>query len=373
MIALPDGTFRYSPRDLVAYLEGDFAAWCERMLAERARTGAAGPAELEWATPDEGDPEAELAARKGQEHELRYLQRMREEHPTIVEIDRADPEAEARTLAAMGDGAPLIYQAHLVSDGWHGYPDFLFRCADGNGPPCACRAWHYTPWDTKLARSAKPYFLIQLCAYADMLEDIRGFRPGEVVFVMGQGEERAYPTGHFFYYYRQLRRSFSAFQSQWDKARVPDPGLDRSWGRWEKAAEKLLASSDHLSRVTSITRGQVRRLEEAGIATLTALAGCEPQRRVPKVSEQVFDRMRAQARLQLESSGRPLPCWQHRPPVADEPRRGLAQLPARSDADVFFDMEGFPYAENGLEYLFGAVTVDDVAPVFHEWWAHDAQ
>ncbi|MBA2458884.1 MAG: TM0106 family RecB-like putative nuclease, partial [Gemmatimonadales bacterium] len=252
-------------------------------------------------------------------------------------------------------------------------PDFLFRCADGNGPPCACRAWHYTPWDTKLARSAKPYFLIQLCAYADMLEDIRGFRPGEVVFVMGQGEERAYPTGHFFYYYRQLRRSFSAFQSQWDKARVPDPGLDRSWGRWEKAAEKLLASSDHLSRVTSITRGQVRRLEEAGIATLTALAGCEPQRRVPKVSEQVFDRMRAQARLQLESSGRPLPCWQHRPPVADEPRRGLAQLPARSDADVFFDMEGFPYAENGLEYLFGAVTVDDVAPVFHEWWAHDAQ
>jgi hypothetical protein len=31
MIPLPDGTFRYSPRDLVAYLEGDFAAWCDRM------------------------------------------------------------------------------------------------------------------------------------------------------------------------------------------------------------------------------------------------------------------------------------------------------------------------------------------------------
>jgi hypothetical protein len=30
MIPLADGTLRFSPRDLVAYLEGDFAAWCER-------------------------------------------------------------------------------------------------------------------------------------------------------------------------------------------------------------------------------------------------------------------------------------------------------------------------------------------------------
>ena len=71
MFSLPDGTLRYSPRDLVAYLEGDFAAWCERMLAERQRAGGAGSAELEWATPDEGDEEAALAIRKGDEHEQR--------------------------------------------------------------------------------------------------------------------------------------------------------------------------------------------------------------------------------------------------------------------------------------------------------------
>ena len=38
-------------------------------------------------------------------------------------------------------------------------------------------------------------------------------------------------------------------------------------------------------------------------------------------------------------------------------------------------MEGFPFAEGGLEYLFGAVTLDDedvtVGPAFHDWWAHD--
>jgi uncharacterized protein len=369
MIPLPDGTFRYSPHDLVAYLEGDFAAWCERMLAERRRAAGAGPAPLEWATPDEGDEEAALAARKGDEHEQRYLEQLRERYPTIVEIDRADPEATARTLAAMEAGAPVIYQAHLVADGWGGYPDFLFRCPGGD---CGCGGWHYTPWDTKLARSAKPGFLIQLCAYADMLEAIRGFRPAELVFVLGHGEERPFPTRHYFHYYRQLRRAFSAFQSAWDAARMPEPGLDRSWGRWEKTAEQLLAASDHLSRVANITRGQVRRLEEAGVATLTALAGCDPSRRVPKVSDQVLERLQVQARLQLESLGHPQPLWRHRAPDPAEPRRGLALLAPPSDGDVFFDMEGFPYAEGGLEYLFGAVTVgDDVVPVFHDWWAHD--
>ena len=170
MIHTPNGSHRYSPRDLVAYLEGDFAAWCERMLAERGRTASAGPVEVEWVTPDEGDEEMALAARKGTEHELRYLQLVRAREPAIVELEFGDPAGADLTLAAMRDGAPVIYQAHLVADGWHGYPDFLFRCPGG---PCACGGRHYTPWDTKLARSAKPGFLLQLCAYADSTIRVR--------------------------------------------------------------------------------------------------------------------------------------------------------------------------------------------------------
>jgi predicted RecB family nuclease len=368
MIPLPDGTFRFSPRDLVAYLDGDFSAWCERTQAERGRAGGAGSAELEWVTPDEGDPEAELAARMGDEHERRYLERVREQYPTIMELDRADPEGPRRTLAAMEGTVPVIYQAHLIADGWGGFPDFLYRCA-GNG--CPCGGYHYTPWDTKLARSAKPGFLLQLCAYADFLQELRGYRPGEVVFVFGQGEERPFSTDRYFYYYRRLRRSFLEFQRDWSIDRHPEPGLDRAWGRWEKTARQILDHSDHLSRVANISRGQVRRLAEAGVATLTALAGAGPERRPHRVSEPVFERLRHQAKLQLESAGFPQPLWQHRPPVPNEPRRGLAQLPPASDGDVFLDLEGFPYAPDGLEYLFGAWTVDEITPVYKDWWAHD--
>lgn len=59
MIYSADGTRLSWPRDLVAYLEGDIAAWCERIHIERDRAGAAGSEELEWATPDE-DEEAAL-------------------------------------------------------------------------------------------------------------------------------------------------------------------------------------------------------------------------------------------------------------------------------------------------------------------------
>ena len=129
MIHGPDGKLRFSPRDLVSYLEGDFAAWCDRMQAERGRNGGASSSrELAWATPDE-DEEASLAARKGREHEERYLARVRAEHAGLVEITFGDPAAPGLTLAAMTAGAPAIYQAQLVSDGWHGYADFLFRCA----------------------------------------------------------------------------------------------------------------------------------------------------------------------------------------------------------------------------------------------------
>ena len=173
MKALPDGSFRYSPRDLIAYLDGDFAAWCERMYAEGQRTNgarsAAAPAWVPSRTPR--TRRSKLAATKGDEHERRYLEQLRTQYPGMVEFGRDDADGESRTLEAMAAHAPVIYQAHLAADGWGGFPDFLYLCGGDDG----CGGRHYTPWDTKLARSAKPAFLIQLCAYADMLEAMHGY------------------------------------------------------------------------------------------------------------------------------------------------------------------------------------------------------
>ena len=357
-----DGSCRYSPTDLIAWLEGDFAAWCERFAAGRGVGSSTAAAIDPIVLPDEADPELQLVAAKGLEHETRYLHALREREPAMVELSRDHPPAD--TLAAMRAGAPVIFQGCLADGAWHGYPDFLFR-VDGES---AVGAWHYEPWDTKLARSPRPYFLTQLCAYADLLERVQGRRPRSLVIILGNGEERRFSTDEYFYHYLQVRDSFLAFQDAWSPAQMPDPGLDRGWGRWTSAAEARLERSDHLSRVANITRGQVRRFEEAGITTLTALAASNGDE-VPHIAAAVRRRLRRQASLQLESRGAAVPLWELRPPDP-EPRRGLALLPPASKLDVYFDMEGFPFAEGGLEYLFGAAADEPDGTGFRDWWAH---
>src|SRR3546814_19570622 len=40
---------------------------------------------------------------------------------------------------------------------------------------------------------------------------------------------------------------------------------------------------------------------------------------------------------------------------------------------MFFDMEGDPLFEGGLEYLFGVVTAEEEDERFHAFWAHSRE
>ena len=75
----------------------------------------------------------------------------------------------------------------------------------------------------------------------------------------------------------------------------------------------------------------------------------------------------------MNSTGDPRPQYELRTPILPEPQRGLGLLPPPSALDLWFDMEGFPFYPGGLEYLFGAVSEEKGAPVFHDWWAHNEQ
>ena len=187
----------------------------------------------------------------------------------------------------MRAGAPVIYQAHLTHGDWQGFPDFLWR-VDGAS---TLGGYHYEPWDTKLARSAKPYFIIQLCAYAELLEHAQGVRPAHFRFILGDDTELPFKTDEFYFYYLQLKEGFLAFQAAWDPAVIPEPGLESSYGNWSAFAEEMLDVRDHLSRVAGITRAQIRRLEAAGIPTLMDLALTDLAA-VPRIAAETYSRLR---------------------------------------------------------------------------------
>ncbi|MDZ4771979.1 MAG: TM0106 family RecB-like putative nuclease, partial [Planctomycetota bacterium] len=272
------------------------------------------------------------------------------------------------TLAALREGHDVVYQGALAGAQFGGFADFLVRV----DTPSDLGEHSYEIWDTKLSLSPKPEHLIQLCAYAEMLASVQGLMPERVAVVTADGKVHFHRTEDFLHHVRALRGEFLAFQSAFDSSTPPDPEPGAKHGRWEGAAEAFFADNDHLALVAGMRRTQIVKLRDAGIGTRRDLAAT-PLARVPKMADATFDRLRTQAQLQVASEGIDVPLFEVVRPSAEDPRRGLALLPLESHADVYFDMEGFPSAEGGLEYLFGVVVRDGGAEEFRDWWAHDRE
>lgn len=349
-----------SASDLVAFLE------CEHLSSLDLRV-ARGVEAIERVRDDA----SLLVARKGDEHEGAYLERLCADGAKVAVIPSARDglgdlrEQVERTVEAMRAGAEVIYQAALLDGDWRGYADFLERVPvpSGVGP------FSYEVVDTKLARRAKPSFLVQLCLYCDLLERIQGLRPELMHVVLGSGERRSFRVAEFFAFYRRLRRRYEERLASEFAGTYPEPvehcGLcgyiDHCQARW--------GADDHLSLIAGIGRAQVVRLSEAGITTCAQLAVAVPGDRPRRIGSGPFERLHEQARLQVHERTTGEQVYELLEP---EEGRGFARLPGPNPGDLFFDMEGDPFYEgDGLEYLFGVTRVEDGELAFRAFWARN--
>lgn len=343
----------FSPSDLITFSDSKFDSWMERFFLEF-------PNEVR---PDERDASLEIVARHGNTHELAFLTQLKMEGYDIAEIDPKNESAERDTIAAMRNGREVIYQGLLKQGEFAGLSDFLVKVPGRSD----LGDYHYEVWDTKLSRKAKPYFLLQLCCYAEMLETIQGRLPGSVRVVLGDFSKKEFRTLDYLYCYRQLKTEFLEFQGRFSKDHPPEDWIAGTYSRWQSVSERLLENCDHLSRIANIRQSQIDRLRDAGIETMTALSESS-LKTIPKLPTATFVTLRQQAQLQIRSRQENKTVWELLPPAAG---RGLALLAPPSRNDVYFDMEGYPHTEGGLEYLFGVVYEADGAVVFKDWWAHD--
>jgi predicted RecB family nuclease len=346
----------YSPSDLNAFLDNECVTWLSRFNLEY-------PGEL---TANEAAEEDVLIQGAGNEHERTYLAGLVANGADVVVIDREDPGAFLLTLEAMRAGREIIYQARLELNEFAGWADFLFR-VDGVSE---LGSWHYEVWDTKLSRSLKPYFAVQLCCYTQMLEAIQGKRPAEMGIVLGNGARQALRVADYWFYYQALRQAFLDQQRLFDRESAPPfPGLG-DYRQWSAHVNQLLSSRDDLSLIANIRTSQIEKLTAAGITSAKMLV-LSDRDTVPGMNPATFERLRAQARLQAASEpGRP-PAYEHMTSPPDAIRQGFALLPPASSEDVCFDIEGYPLVDGGIEYLLGAVTQDGDELVFRDWWAHN--
>ena len=218
----------------------------------------------------------------------------------------------------------------------------------------------------------KPYFAIQLCSYAEMLENIQGLKPKNIAIVLGDKKVIHLKTQDYFAYYSLLKTSFYSFHNNWKIDNQPDPADSKTHGRWSQYAKKTLEDRRHLSLIANITRTQIKRLEGAGIKTIDDTASSSLQS-VSKLSKDILDRLKAQAEMQILSEDKDKPSYKILPHDGDR-LLGLSLLPPHSNLDIFFDIEGFPHVEGGLEYLWGATYFNELGDrQFKDFWGHNVE
>jgi predicted RecB family nuclease len=411
---LIDGRPVYAATDLVGFLACD-----HRLELERAALAGL------VAKPVRNDPSIELVAKRGDEHERRYLAELHERGLVVVEIRRdgsavlpldgsretlfPDPAGELRaaaeeTVQAMRARADVVYQATFFDGRWRGHADFLLRRDHEAGEPeSAFGPWHYEVADTKLARHVKASAILQICSYVELLTRVQGRQPEHLHVVLG-GRERPTDTlrvDDFMAYYRRVKADFEAAVGLRGEAEppayppvrtYPEPVEHCDVCRWSPDCRARRRRDDDLSLVAGASSRQRRALKAREVSTRRALAVL-PLPMIPRlegVGAGALERIRDQARIQVESEDAGRVHWELLALDLDAdgnpvPDRGLLGLPEPSAGDLFLDLEGDPFAlDDGIDYLFGILepaqaetdprwtSADGTAvPRFHALWSLD--
>jgi predicted RecB family nuclease len=357
---LSKGTISLSPSDLMAYLACPHLTTLSIEVAFGQR--------LE---PHLREALAQLVAEKGDLHEARYLEHLHAEGRNVVEIELpTGPDAFAAahqaTLEAMNAGAEIIYQATFARNGWRGRADFLARVEE----PSELGAWSYEPYDTKLARTAKPAAVLQLAWYAGEIGAVQGRTPERLHVVLGTNEVETYRPADVDAYLRMAQRRLSTHIEERPET-YPWPCEHCARCEFVSVCRERWVDDDHLTRVAAIRRDQIGKLATVDVTTLTALAEAPAGFTVRRLAPGMVEKLRDQAALQLRRYRRGELEYRL---LAPEERRGLGLLPAPSPGDIFFDMEGDPFYDPayGLEFLFGVLWCDAHGEtVYRAFWAHD--
>jgi uncharacterized protein len=347
----------FSPSDLTTYVESEFASWMEHF-------SKVAPDKIP--ETDDTDSMMGLLQEKGDRHEHDVLNALIAEGKNVADLTDSEDKVVS-TIAAMKEGCDIIFQGCLEKAPFKGYSDFLIKVSGES----KLGDYHYEVWDTKLSKTVKPYFVIQLCCYEEMLQDIQGRRSDGIVVVLGNGVHERLRTDDYYFYYLSVKDAFILLHEQFDSNERPNPADSKSWGQWESYAKQLLLDADHLSQVATMSRSQIKKLEQANIKTMQDLVDSSIDR-APGINNAVYERLKAQAAIQKSSTGKDVPDFRILPHEPGK-KQGLTLLAPHSSLDVFFDIEGYPLIDGGLEYLWGNTYFDEKGErQFIDFWAHDA-
>lgn len=283
----------------------------------------------------------------------------------------------ADTRKAMDEGIETIAQATLFTGDFLGFVDFLVLSRDENDDPVMDEQGRfvYDPVDAKSARIAKRSAVLQVATYAYIMEQLDMPRP-KFVHLWLAGDEKWKASADDVIdlaeeFIRRTREKLRGLTGLPTPAWAP-PRESCGHCKWSDHCKKGREVAQDLSLVQNMRATTRSVLVGADIASIDSLAHAQDELRptgAREISRDTFSNLRQQADIQMRGrdSGQ----------ILFEPRdlKYLGLLPKSSPGDVWFDMEGDPFAENseGLEYMFGALWRDEDEPSGFKFRTFDAR
>lgn len=314
---------------------------------------------------DAVDAGIQLIRDKGFEHEAIILSRLEKLYGPAERIpgDGDLAERERLTREAIKRGAPLIYQGALSREGWIGYPDFLLRTDVASAP-------HFVPEDAKLSRKAKGEYVLQLGIYAELLESIYGVPVQSGTIHVVAGSPVSFDLRRTRYILQRLKNGFERFVANEMRTTKAEPCAACLQCDYKSRCENEWRAADSPFFVAGLSGAQVAKLAVGGIRTLSELARLPSTAKIDGIGKETLAKLSAQARLQLNAKKSGKHSYELLPLSRG---RGFAMLPPPDKGDLFFDMEGDPLSDEGLEYLFGVYGRLEGAkePEFLPIWGHN--
>ena len=321
-------------------------------------------------TPKEVKAEDKLIQDKGIAHEKTYLQKLIDSGLTVIDVAKdggGNKDKAAATIRAMEEGIDIIYQATFLTNKFLGLADFLRKVSY----PSKLGDYSYEVIDTKLAKTTKAKFIVQLAFYSDLLTEIQGVEPHYMHIVLGSHKEDSFRYLDYSKYFKQLQSRFLQYVDtpiqNIDSYQAPCAKCGQC--KWIDLCTAKWVEDDHLYHVANITGTQINKLHDADITTLEALGTLSESISVPKIEDVSLKKLHHQARLQLKTR-KTGERYVEILPQETGTLRGFARLPKPNEGDMFFDMEGDPLEEGGLEYLFGLFLFENGKYEFKTFWAH---
>src|SRR5579872_2612400 len=395
------GEIRLSATDLSNHLA------C-RHLTELELSAARGERDVpKWESPD-----MKVIQELGLRHETKYLKLLEREVGQLLNLSGMDEKRLLdETRKAMEAGIEAIAQGALLHGRFFGRPDVLRKV---KGKLSRFGDWSYEAYDCKLSKETKATTILQLSFYSELLGEIQ--RPPnatttpspatdsksksksnksqsafdfdaaqispadylpEFMWVVPPGKESSpeqYRVAEYSAYYRHVKDRLEKSTNNGHSDTYPEPCQHCDVCRWFRECDRRRRDDKHLSLVAGIRRQQRDQLEIWEVGDIEKLAAMQyplPREKKPlHGSRESYDRVREQARIQIESKDLEIP--KHEPILPVVEKTGFCKLPKPSDGDVFVDLEGDPFVgDSGLQYLFGVAMKDAAGKLRYEkLWAN---